>query len=49
MPWQLWREILSRAFQAFLKGRGLPAPPRSCPNLRNRRLNRPRLHEVSTI
>jgi hypothetical protein len=25
-PWQRWREILSRAFQAFLKGR---PPPRA--------------------
>jgi Transposase DDE domain group 1 len=31
-PWQRWREILSRAFQAFLKGRALRAPPRLCPS-----------------
>ncbi len=31
-PWQRWREILSRAFQAFLKGRALRTPPRLCPS-----------------
>ena len=31
-PWQRWREILARAFQAFLKGRALRAPPRLCPS-----------------
>ena len=29
---QRWRAILSRAFQAFLKGRPLRAPPRLCPS-----------------
>ena len=31
-PWRRWREILSCAFQAFLKGRALRAPPRLCPS-----------------
>jgi hypothetical protein len=30
-PLHRWREILSRAFQAFLKGRPLRAPPRLKP------------------
>jgi hypothetical protein len=38
---QKWRAILSRAFQAFLNGRLLRAPPRLAPTTRPRKIAKP--------